>query len=79
MTDREWAIVLPDGDILDPTDDQAEAIARLNWYRDTWPDAQLATRTSGPWTAASDQPGHDECLGIHNHPDGYADCDGRPI
>jgi hypothetical protein len=53
VTDREWGIDIGD-EILDPTDDQTEAENRLNRYRDTWPHAQLATRTCSPWTTTEE-------------------------
>lgn len=49
--DAVYGIQLPDGQVLDPTLDHAEATARLDRYRDVWPDAILVQRAISPtWT-----------------------------
>ena len=48
-----YGIQLPDGQVLDPSLDHAEATARLDRYRDMWPDATLVQRNINPdWTPA---------------------------
>lgn len=52
--DAVYGIQLPDGQVLDPTLDHAEATARLDRYRDMWPDAILVQRVISPtWASAS--------------------------
>lgn len=51
----EYGIRIPDGSVLSPTTSLAEEQARLERYRDTWPEAVLVQRPvfHGEWTEAT--------------------------
>lgn len=48
----EYGIRIPDGSVLSPTTSLPEEQARLDRYRDTWPEAELVQRPvfHGDWT-----------------------------
>lgn len=69
----EYAIRTPDGQALDPTPSLTEARARLDRYRDIWPEAVVAQREIrySPWVPVPDandaQPGRATDLARHGN------------